>query len=94
MHLDIRKIYQSSCPVHGVVLSKVKGYASTENITDDELSVEDPQLYRRIWDPADIVYPAQGGEGETGSFTVVTNLIISPNQTLSICAEVLSKHMA
>lgn len=89
--MDIRKIYQSACPVHGVVLSKVKGYASTENISDEELGVENPSLYRRIWDPADIVYPAQGGEGETGSFTIVTNLIITPNQTLGICAEVIAR---
>ncbi|ODM99155.1 P2X purinoceptor 4, partial [Orchesella cincta] len=87
LNLDIRKVYQSECPVRGVVLSKVKGFASTENLTDEELAVENSHLYRRTWDQADIVYPEYGGEGETGSFTIVTNLIITPNQTLSSCAE-------
>lgn len=87
LRLDIRKVYQTTCPVHGVVLSKLKGFASTENLTDEDLAVENPQLYRRTWDPADLVYPAQGGEGETGSFTIITNLEITPNQTLRTCAE-------
>lgn len=87
LHLDIRKIYQKTCPIHGVVLTKVKGFASTENFTDEELGIENPGLYRRTWDPADVVRPALGGEGETGSFSIVTNLIITPNQTLSTCAD-------
>lgn len=87
LHLDIRKIYQKTCPVHGVVLTKVKGFASTENLSDEELSVPNAEFYRRTWDPNDLVWPEQGGEGETGSFAIVTNLIITPNQTLSTCAD-------
>lgn len=86
IHLDLRKIYQKHCPVHGVVLTKVKGFASTENLTDNEIAMPNAQAYRQIWDPTGIVYPASGGEGETGSFVIVTNLIVTPNQTLSKCA--------
>lgn len=89
LQLDMRRVYQSSCPVHGVILSKVKGYASTENLSDSDLSIESPHLYRRVWDPADIVYPVHGGEGETGSFSIVTNLVITQNQSLGSCGEEL-----
>lgn len=67
----------------------MKGFASTENLTDEELSIPNPQLYQRTWDPSDLVYPAQGGEGEEGSFSLVTNLVITANQTLSTCADSL-----
>lgn len=87
MKLDLRKIYQKHCPIHGVVLTKVKGFASTENLTDQELAMQNPEAYRRIWDPNDIVYPSTGGEGETGSFAIVTNVLITPNQTLGTCAD-------
>lgn len=87
MKLDLRKIYQKHCPVHGAVLTKVKGYVSTENFTDQELAMPNPEAYRRLWDPIDIVYPSTGGEGETGNFAIVTNVLITPNQTLSTCAD-------
>lgn len=87
IHLDPRKIYQKTCPVHGVVLTKVKGFASTEELSDEELGVDNPSLYKRTWDPSDLVFPAQGGEGETGSFAIVTNLVITSNQSLKKCGD-------
>lgn len=65
----------------------MKGVASTQNLTDSELSITNPHLYRRTWDPSDLVYPAQGGEGEEGSFSIVTNLVITANQITSTCAD-------
>lgn len=88
LHLDIHTLYQTPCSVRGVVTSKVKGFVSTENLTDQELVVANPELYRRVFDPADIVYPSHGGEGETGSFTIVTNMVITPDQKLGTCPEV------
>lgn len=68
-------------------MSKVKGFATTEDLSDDELAVDNPSLYRRVWDPPDLIFPSHGGEGEAGSFLIVTNVIITPNQTRGLCEE-------
>uniref|UniRef100_A0A4W4GTP1 P2X purinoceptor n=1 Tax=Electrophorus electricus TaxID=8005 RepID=A0A4W4GTP1_ELEEL len=74
------KGYQDTDTVISSVTTKVKGIALT-NTSD---------LGLRIWDAADYVIPAQVAsrrEEEESSFFVLTNLIITPNQTQSCCAE-------
>lgn len=91
MHLDIKKAYQKSCPVMGVVSAKVKGFASTEHHSFEELGitpVDQSRLYRRTWDFADLVSPPFGGEAQFTGFTIATNFVITANQTRGLCAEV------
>ena len=83
--LAYSKGYQSAYPVQSVVVTKVKGTVYTQ-YDDKELAVPHPEFYKRIWDSQDIVTPAHGGEN--GGFFVMTNLIITPNQTRDVCAEV------
>ncbi|XP_029467911.1 P2X purinoceptor 1-like [Rhinatrema bivittatum] len=62
--------------IEGIISSvsvKVKGIAFIN------LSGMDPE----IWDASDYVYPQQGD----GSLVVITNYIMTPNQTLRNCAE-------
>uniref|UniRef100_A0A673GC42 P2X purinoceptor n=1 Tax=Sinocyclocheilus rhinocerous TaxID=307959 RepID=A0A673GC42_9TELE len=70
----LKKGYQDTDTVLSSVTTKVKGIALT-NTTE---------LGERIWDVADYIIPPQ----EDGSFFVLTNMIITPNQTQSKCAEV------
>lgn len=67
------KGYQEFDSVVSSVTSKVKGVAAT-NTSD---------LGFRIWDVADYIIPAQ----EENAFFVMTNLILTPNQTQRQCAE-------
>ncbi|XP_077149043.1 P2X purinoceptor 4 isoform X1 [Ranitomeya variabilis] len=67
------KGYQEFDTVVSSVTSKVKGVAAT-NTSD---------LDFRIWDVADYIIPAQ----EENAFFVMTNLILTPNQTQRQCAE-------
>lgn len=83
----MRKIYQKSCPAQGAVVSKVKGVVSTEDIPDSDFLVQDPGIYKRIWDISDIVVPSYGGDGQDGSFVVFTNLIVTPSQSRGVCQE-------
>ena len=71
--------------VDSVVVTKVKGVLRTQ-FTDKELAVPNPEFYRRVWDASDIVTPAHGGE--SGGFFLLTNVIITPNQTRGVCSEV------
>ena len=84
--LDFRNVYQKSCDATGSVSTKVKGVLSTENFSDQQIGTKWPQLYRRIWDVSDTVLPPYLGN----EFFVLTNLIITPNQTLGVCPEVRS----
>ena len=43
-------------------------------------------LYEMVWDEADYVVPP----AENGAFFVTTNVIITPNQTLGYCPEVIT----
>uniref|UniRef100_A0A8C9ZPG8 P2X purinoceptor n=1 Tax=Sander lucioperca TaxID=283035 RepID=A0A8C9ZPG8_SANLU len=70
----VRKAYQETDSVISSVTTKVKGFAFT-NTTD-----MDP----RFWDVADYVIPSQGDN----SFFVITNMVVTPNQTQSRCPEV------
>uniref|UniRef100_A0A8C2H350 P2X purinoceptor n=1 Tax=Cyprinus carpio TaxID=7962 RepID=A0A8C2H350_CYPCA len=69
----LKKGYQDTDTVLSSVTTKVKGIALT-NTTE---------LGERVWDVADYIIPPQ----EDGSFFVLTNMIITPNQTQSKCAE-------
>nr|4DW0_A Chain A, P2X purinoceptor [Danio rerio] len=67
------KGYQDTDTVLSSVTTKVKGIALTKT----------SELGERIWDVADYIIPPQ----EDGSFFVLTNMIITTNQTQSKCAE-------
>jgi hypothetical protein len=88
LELDLRKVYQKTCPVHGSVVAKVKGVVSTEDVPDSEFKVSDPRIYKRVWDTSDLIFPPYGGDGNEGSFIAVTNLLITSNQSKGICPEV------
>ena len=80
-----QKGYQQFCQVESAVTTKVKGIAFT-NYTDKELinvARENRYLYNRIWDVTDYVIPPV----ENNAFFVMTNVIITPNQTLATCPE-------
>ncbi|XP_047236651.1 P2X purinoceptor 4b isoform X2 [Girardinichthys multiradiatus] len=69
----VQKAYQEKDSVISTVTTKVKGFAFT-NISDMEL---------RFWDVADYIIPSQGDK----TFFVLTNLVMTPGQTQSRCAE-------
>ena len=65
---------------------KVKGLSYSElvqNHTLANLSAERQAMYERIWDEADYVIPPS----ENNAFFVMTNIVITPNQTRSKCPE-------
>ncbi|XP_062868134.1 P2X purinoceptor 4a [Trichomycterus rosablanca] len=68
----LKKGYQDTDSVISSVTTKVKGLALT-NVTG---------LGLRLWDEADYIVPPQ----EENSFFVMTNLIITPDQTQARCA--------
>ncbi|ODM98124.1 P2X purinoceptor 4 [Orchesella cincta] len=78
------KGYQTTCPIESVVVTKVKGVLKT-TFSNKELGVPNPELYRRVWDASDIAIPSQGEE--SGGFFILTNLVITANQTRGICPE-------
>ncbi|KAJ8286449.1 hypothetical protein GJAV_G00039370 [Gymnothorax javanicus] len=69
----LKRGYQDTDSVISSVTTKVKGIALT-NTSD---------LGLRVWDVADYVIPPQ----EESSFFVLTNMIVTPNQTQSRCPE-------
>ncbi|KAM5188644.1 P2X purinoceptor 4 isoform 3-T3 [Callospermophilus lateralis] len=71
------KGYQEMDSVVSSVTTKAKGVAVTNTST----------LGFRIWDVADYVIPAQ----EENSLFIMTNMIITMNQTQSICPEIPDK---
>ncbi|OXA44474.1 P2X purinoceptor 4 [Folsomia candida] len=84
INLDLRPVYQKSCPVQGAASTKVKGYLSTEGLKGSDFQVENSYLYRRVWDNSDLIL---GNNAQDGGFIAVTNLIITPNQTRGFCVE-------
>uniref|UniRef100_A0A3B4Y4E3 Purinergic receptor P2X, ligand-gated ion channel, 4b n=1 Tax=Seriola lalandi dorsalis TaxID=1841481 RepID=A0A3B4Y4E3_SERLL len=72
----VQKAYQETDSVISSVTTKVKGFALT-NTSD-----MDP----RFWDVADYVIPPQGDH----SFFVMTNMVVTPEQTQTRCAELPS----
>lgn len=79
------KGYQDTCFVESSVVTKVKGVAYT-NFSDHELNVSNPAWYQRVWDQSDYVFPPSANEN--GGFFIMTNIIITPNQTRGKCPEV------
>ncbi|RDD40737.1 P2X purinoceptor 4 [Trichoplax sp. H2] len=79
-----KKGYQIFDQVQSSVTSKVKGVAFTN------FSQSDPSIGTRIWDTADYVVPAE----ENDATFVITNMIITPNQTNGICSETHKNHDA
>ncbi|XP_020820340.1 P2X purinoceptor 5 isoform X1 [Phascolarctos cinereus] len=70
----VKKGYQEvNTSIQSSVITKVKGVAFTNT----------SELKERLWDVADYVIPSQG----ENVFFVVTNLIVTPNQRQSHCAE-------
>uniref|UniRef100_A0A672MCH7 P2X purinoceptor n=1 Tax=Sinocyclocheilus grahami TaxID=75366 RepID=A0A672MCH7_SINGR len=69
--------HQDTDTVVSSVTSKVKGIALTNT----------SGLGEQVWDVADYIVPPQ----EDDSFFLMTNMIITPNQTQSKCAEVRHK---
>ena len=83
--LVYNKGYQELDKAVSAVTAKVKGNVLT-NFTDDELAnvpLQWRHLYRRVWDVSDFVVPPV----ENNAFFVMTNIIITPNQTRSECPE-------
>lgn len=81
--LVYEKGYQSFDNVESAITSKVKGITVT-NYSDDEFQVNtNKELYNRVWDAIEYVIPPS----ENGAFFIMTNVIITPNQTQSVCDE-------
>ncbi|PRD22779.1 UNVERIFIED_CONTAM: P2X purinoceptor 4 [Trichonephila clavipes] len=78
------KGYQDFSPIESSVTTKVKGVVFT-NYSKNEFNdlVPDVDVYRRIWDTADYVVPPS----ENNAFFVVTNIVITSNQTQGKCPE-------
>ena len=64
----------------------MKGYSQS---TLDSAKIPVPAnlrlMYERVWDEADYIVPP----AENGAFFVTTNVVITPNQTLGHCPEVI-----
>ncbi|XP_074046621.1 P2X purinoceptor 5 isoform X2 [Macrotis lagotis] len=70
----MKKGYQTvDTSIQSSVITKVKGVAFTNT----------SELKERLWDVADYVIPSQG----ENVFFVVTNMIVTPNQRQTTCAE-------
>ncbi|XP_075261903.1 P2X purinoceptor 5-like isoform X2 [Convolutriloba macropyga] len=69
------KGYQDKFPASGVSATKLKGIAYPRDVDNDN--------YKRVWDVADYVYP----QNLESSFTVITNAVITPQQTPGTCPE-------
>ncbi|CAL1297777.1 unnamed protein product [Larinioides sclopetarius] len=78
------KGYQDFSPIESSVTTKVKGIAYTNySKSDFNDLVPDIEVYRRIWDTADYVVPPS----ESNAFFVITNIVITANQTQGHCPE-------
>ena len=79
------KGYQEAEAVVSAVTTKVKGVTLTK-YSDLELEAVPREwrgLYNRIWDVTDYVVPSQ----ENNALFLMTNAVITPNQTRGECAE-------
>ncbi|KAG8222245.1 hypothetical protein J437_LFUL001443, partial [Ladona fulva] len=82
--LVYNKGYQHIYQVDNVaVITKVKGVSVTNYSVDDFQVKRNNDYYNRIWDSVEYVIPPS----ENGAFFIMTNAIITPNQTQSICDE-------
>ncbi|XP_054718190.1 LOW QUALITY PROTEIN: P2X purinoceptor 4-like [Uloborus diversus] len=78
------KGYQEFSTIESSVTTKVKGVVYT-NFTKDQFDprIKNIEDYRRIWDTADYVVPPS----ENNAFFVITNIVITSNQTQGTCPE-------
>ncbi|KAG8228893.1 hypothetical protein J437_LFUL007630 [Ladona fulva] len=78
------KGYQECDRVESSVTTKVKGVTFT-NFSKDEFQVPATHipLYNRLWDVSEYVIPAS----ENDAFFIMTNTIITPNQSFGTCDE-------
>lgn len=78
------KGYQDFSTIESSVTAKVKGIAYT-NYSKSEFNdrIPDIEVYRRIWDTADYIVPPS----ENNAFFVITNVVITANQTQGQCPE-------
>ncbi|XP_071945266.1 P2X purinoceptor 4-like isoform X2 [Antedon mediterranea] len=79
----LQKGYQEKDEVVSAVTTKLKGVAYTNITGNPNLSIEDVGPYNRIWDPVDYVIPPM----MDNAFFVMTNMVITPEQTRGVCAE-------
>lgn len=64
--------------VKGISYSILQDTRLSSNQSNDHYSI-----YDRVWDEADYVIPSS----ETNAFFVMTNLVVTPNQSRGLCAE-------
>ena len=81
-----QKGYQETGEIESAVTCKVKGIIKTDFSDEKLINVRDSwkYLYNRIWDVTDFVVPPV----ENNAFFVMTNVVITPNQTRGECPEV------
>ena len=81
-----QKGYQETGEIESAVTCKVKGIIKTDFSDEELINVQDSwkYLYNRIWDVTDFVVPPV----ENNAFFVMTNVVITPNQTRGECPEV------
>ncbi|XP_071445985.1 P2X purinoceptor 4-like [Hetaerina americana] len=80
--------YQSVGDIESATTTKVKGVTVTDySLSDfefpDNTTNATLALYNRVWDAAEYVVPPS----ENGAFFIMTNAVITPNQTQSKCDE-------
>ncbi|XP_046391326.1 P2X purinoceptor 4-like [Ischnura elegans] len=83
--LVYEKGYQSFGNVESATMTKVKGVTVT-NYSSSDFNFPDSStaaLYNRVWDVAEYVVP----HSENDAFFIITNVVITPNQTQSTCDE-------
>ena len=83
--IGIKKGYQEFGGVNSSTTTKLKGSLSTLDL-DDQLFRPgvNTSIYKKVWDVPDFVIPPTQ---TTESFFVLTNVVITPNQIRSSCAE-------
>lgn len=83
----MKKGYQKEVIGVSGTTTKVKGVAFPENITDIQDIKPNPNTtpsqLPRVWDSIDVTVPSE----ENNAFFVTTNVIITQNQTSSVCSE-------
>ena len=58
-------------------------YSLLQDSTSTNLTTDEYSIYDRVWDEADYVVPAS----ETNAFFIMTNLVVTVNQSRGTCAE-------
>ncbi|XP_071945426.1 P2X purinoceptor 4-like isoform X2 [Antedon mediterranea] len=81
--------YQDIEMVEGTATAKVKGISFTNitNAPDLAIPIEKTEPYNRVWDVSDYVIPPQ----QTDAFFIMSNMVITPDQTQTFCGDVPGK---